>query len=409
MWFLGHQFSGQLVVLWLLLGCFGLTLSLLVGSVDTMASQEIKTEETTLDDIEQEMSALDPADLEKLLLKFSHKMPSAASGGLGARPKASAASSAEHDGTSTLDVGHLKLRIPVFSGDNQKGDLTFPQWKYEVSCILEDCKTETDSKNLLHAIRRSLRGTAAELLRYMGSHVSVVDILDAFERRFGNALTITQLCHSFFGASQGAQESLAAWSGRLEDLISQMRSCEDSHIGRHAAQDMLRHQFWTGLYDPELRQATRHKYDNQASYEELFKAVRLVQQEGITRKASDVPCSSFSKKGKAVSAAQSKTLDADAKLDEILKKVDVTHSTIKELQERVTKLESLQSTSLPRPSSPTSQRQPVKCYRCGRRGHVKSRCVAKIHINGQPLQGTNSTSTDVQSLNYNASTPGGRR
>lgn len=373
-----------------------------------MATPPVKTEGSTVDDLEHELATLNPDDLANLFQRFADKIP----GGIGTRPKTVSGGpetvqrprpdppSAPH-----FDVGHLKMRIPVFSGDNQKGDLTFPQWKYEVQCILEDCRTDVDTKNLTHAIRRSLRGTAAELLRYMGSHLSVADILDAFERRFGSALTITQLCHTFFGASQGPQESLAAWSGRLEDLISQIQSCDDSHISRNAAQDMLRHQFWTGLHDAELRQATRHKYDNQASYEDLFKAVRLVQQEGVTRDPSVI--GTTTKKGKAVSAPQSTSPGIDAKLDEILKKVSSTDTSVKDLQERVTKLE-LQQQPTQRPSSPQQKKVP-KCHRCGRRGHLKSRCVAKFHVNGQPLQGTSTTSTPTPPLNFNASTPGGRR
>ena len=98
--------------------------------------------------------------------------------GLGARPKQTLrASTPLLQGTSALfdDSGSagqqnatqfvstpVVTKIPSFSGDDQKGDVTYTEWRFEVRCLLRD--TEVSASMVVQAIHRSLRGTAPRIL-----------------------------------------------------------------------------------------------------------------------------------------------------------------------------------------------------------------------------------------------------
>ena len=63
-------------------------------------------------------------------------------------------------------------RLPNFSGDDCKGDVSYTHWKYDVKCLLSEHKEQT----IMNVIRRSLKGTASDVLQHLGEHASVKDI-----------------------------------------------------------------------------------------------------------------------------------------------------------------------------------------------------------------------------------------
>jgi len=73
------------------------------------------------------------------------------------------------DKTASTELHHQsRPRLSLFSGDKQltKGDASFDQWYYEISCLL---KRKTHSKDsLLEAIQLSLRGDAKEVAMRLG-------------------------------------------------------------------------------------------------------------------------------------------------------------------------------------------------------------------------------------------------
>ena len=82
-------------------------------------------------------------------------------------------------------------RIPTFSGDDSKADISYDQWRYEVRCLLTE--GSHSEKLILQALRRSVRGTAAAVLLHMGEGATVETILKKFDVIFGNILTTEQL------------------------------------------------------------------------------------------------------------------------------------------------------------------------------------------------------------------------
>lgn len=109
---------------------------------------------------------------------------------------------------STPDDLNYSIRIPQFSGDGGKGEVTYPQWKYEVRCLRNAGK---HSSVIQQAIRRSVRGTAADVLRCLGD-ASLDRILQKFDTTFGDILAPEQLLQLFFSAQQTADQNATAWA-----------------------------------------------------------------------------------------------------------------------------------------------------------------------------------------------------
>ncbi len=73
--------------------------------------------------------------------------------------------------------------------------MSYSQWRYDVKCLI----TEGHPPAAIHqAIRRSVRGTAADILQCQDEYdCPVDDILGKFDAIFGNVLTPEQMYQDF--------------------------------------------------------------------------------------------------------------------------------------------------------------------------------------------------------------------
>ena len=274
------------------------------------------------------------------------------------------------------------IKIPVFSGDGGKNEITYTQWKYEVRCLIA---TGRPDQAILLAMRRSVRGTAAEVMRYLGETATVTAVLQKYDVIFGNVLSTEQMFEQFYSAKQKLEETIAGWGCRLEELLSQLR--EKGALTSDSTRDMLRSKFWMGLQDDHIKNATRHHFDSGATYEELFRAMRTLEME---RASTPDP---VKKKSTTAHVVQQSTTSSDelaSKLDQVLKMCQNTDRDLKSVSQKIAALEKKQSTS----SQPTQPRQTkpaptpkrsVLCDRCGRFGHEVSKCHATRDYNGRLL------------------------
>ena len=119
--------------------------------------------------------------------------------------------------------------------------------------------------------------------------------------------------------------------------------------------NVLRTQFWTGLFNQEIKNAIRHKYDNNASYEDLLSAARSVAKEYASVTATS-----------AVTQLETPSKQED-KLDSIIQRLE-------QLEAR--NINSYASTT----SGGSSQnynhkrRPKIKCFFCNKFGHYKKDC-----------------------------------
>ncbi len=354
--------------------------------------QEAKYKE--MQELKERMSLLNPSDLQQLLLgiqqqpnRATHSATSESSPGQSTalRERQTSMNTQNFSASPQVIPSQMPrpdpgIRIPQFSGDGGKGELSYEQWKYEVNCLTTEGYS---SSSILHAIRRSLRGTAADIVRYLGRQPTVDMILSRFDITFGNVLSTEQLFQEFYSTRQKSEESISAWSCRLQDLLSQLR--EQGSLGPEAATDMLRSKFWSGLSSPDVRNASRHKFDSGESYEGLVMYVRSLQFE--VRPTENL-------KSKKSVVHQITSEETNKKIDQLCASFKDLKEDLRDIRDRVKSLESEKKSSSQeasqieieaRPKPKYRKKLSVLCKRCGRRGHKQEKCYAKIHIDGSHL------------------------
>ena len=225
-------------------------------------------------------------------------------------------------------------RLPVFSGSEAKtGEVSFSLWLYEVHCLQADGLTDA---MILQAIRRSLRGQAADVLLHAGENVSLNKLLEKFEVVFGEVGTSEAVLEAFFSSKQGNKESVAMWGCRLENLLRQAK--KKGAIESCASESMLRSKFWSGLVNANIKMALRHFFDMKPSFGELLKRARELEEEFRS----------------TVQVHQQVPDPVMSKLDEILKKMSQMETRIAALEKGAVQ---------------NDQGKPRACFRCGSPEH----------------------------------------
>lgn len=268
----------------------------------------------------------------------------------------------EQDVPVPKDTSMLHLnppRLPVFSGEGQKGDVSFTHWKYEVQCLEKDKSYKPAS--ILQAIRRSLKGTASEVLLHLGEEVGLGSVLAKFDVVFGEVLGSEQIMQQFYLAKQESGENIASWGCRIEDILN--RALKVGAVTKPSLQTMLCEKFWSGLFNSGLKSALRHHHDADMEYDQLFRNARSIESEFVSPK---VKCQQLSQPEN----------HSDRKLDEIL-------SEVKKLGDRVSTLESKDQSKV---KSVDSTRQPRRCYRCKSENHMIRDCPLRKENSNVPTE-----------------------
>ena len=174
----------------------------------------------------------------------------------------------------TMEVINLKFpRISLFYGEDGKGEVNYQTWKYEVKCLLEE-KTYTNEQILL-GIRRSLRGEAANILRRMGTHAKVEDILRKFESTYGDIDTAETILKKLYACKQDQKETLVKYASRLEEIFS-----EAVEIGavESSKEHLLKNVLYNGMKQP-LKQLVNYKYETVSDYDRFKVECRKLETE----------------------------------------------------------------------------------------------------------------------------------
>ena len=250
-------------------------------------------------------------------------------------------------------------KLGFFSGEGHKNEASYPQWRSEVESVV---KTGIYQEAMVITnIRCSLRGRATDVLLAMGSDVTVRQILDKFDVRFGYIFPTDVTLEQFFTARQLPNESMSAWGCRLEDLLSRVRDLSSAT----AARSMLRSRYWSGIYSDRFRNALRHHFDNGADFESLLKYARIAEQE---------PSSAVAQQSVACTQAD--------KLDQILPQLRDLNARVQELEKKCSYGDSsvhlgvqcsVAPASVLAVPPPVSNSRPFKgkCYDCGIVGHTR--------------------------------------
>ena len=197
---------------------------------------------------------------------------------LGIKPKADSAadlkSSMEaYKATQKALLGQPLPRVVVFSGEvTGKGDyMSFDMWKYEVQCLSKNTALTADV--VLQAERKSLRGEPGKIAMRLGTEATLQQLLDKLDNVYGPVELHENLMAEFYSSMQQEHETAASWGCRLESILGKAE--EKGQVKKEAVNDMLHTKFWAGL-QPELKDASAHKYDTLTTYTELLRSVRHI-------------------------------------------------------------------------------------------------------------------------------------
>lgn len=171
---------------------------------------------------------------------------------------------------------HIQVpNIPPFSGLIKPGsnDASYEDWKFHVTSLLSD-KYHSESV-IMQAIRRSLRGQASGVLRRLGVHASLSDVLHKMNQMYGTIEKEEDILKEFYNAEQ-QDEDVNAWSCRLEEIL--YRADSKLSLGSTKINEMLRNKFWTGLRK-SLKDISGHKFDRIMDFDELRVAIREIETE----------------------------------------------------------------------------------------------------------------------------------
>lgn len=227
-------------------------------------------------------------------------------------------------------------RLPVFSGSEAKGEASFVHWRYEVRCLVSEGLKDSV---ILQAVRRSLRGQAADVLLHLGEGVAIRDLLAKLDVVFGDVLSTESVLENFYSSRQLAKESMALWACRLEDILQ--KAVLKGAFEESASKEMLRSKFWSGIFDPNMKMALRHHFDSGMDFSDLLTHARVVEDEFT--------------KPKAKCAQQSEDPLAQ-KLDLVLQKLESVEGRVKALETKTNKR---------------------ACYACGSSEHLLRDCPKK--------------------------------
>ena len=139
--------------------------------------------------------------------------------------------------------------------------------------------------NVLHAIKRSLRGEAGRIILRLGYEASLTEILDRLDNAYSGYGNKETLLAKFYSAKQD-DEDIQTWSYKLEDILN--RAVDKNIIDRTETPEMLRSMFWTGMKQ-ELKDRYGYKFELIKDYEQLRREVVEMEQErehNITEKIS---------------------------------------------------------------------------------------------------------------------------
>ena len=297
----------------------------------------------------------------------------------------------------TLQVSSQSPRLPTFTGDTpvKGGNTAYQVWRFEVSCLAEEECYQKSPGELKHAIRRSLKGKAAESIIYLWDNATVDDILHKLDGLYGSVTKGCVLLKRFFNAQQQEAESVTDWGCRLESPLNQAK--DKGSVDPKDMNTLLCTQLYEGLHNADLKTDTHYYYCTVKDFDALRIQIRIQEQDRqekgkhgksiATRKSSMQQSTSV--KGNPPSSQQLSD-DVAARLDRIETRMHQTSATkedpISAINARLDRIEQM----FKQPQSGynrsyqygpnwdqktnRSKGGPIVCRRCCQEGHIAIGC-----------------------------------
>lgn len=266
---------------------------------------------------------------------------------------------------------HSRPQLSTFSGLSSATEVSYKQWQYEVQGLRREGYLEYQ---LVNCLRRSLRGRAAEALLNLGPDVGIDQILDKFQRLFGEIQKPEILLQDFFNARQRSSEDVTTWGCRLESVLAEIPEV-------HRSPEMIKSKFWSGLNDERVKCALRHRYESNVTYESLLVYARMVEAEykkGSGAAKADVKGATTKREDELlieVKKLASQLSRLSLKVDNLEKKGKGGQQGNRQKQSEKAKDKKKEDETRPEQTDgkETKRGGPI-CYKCRERGHIRKDC-----------------------------------
>ena len=176
-----------------------------------------------------------------------------------------------------------KAFIGSFSGaiPRPKNENTYEDWRMEVEALIA-CKSYPEV-SITQAIRKSLKVPAKRHVLHMNATSTPREITAKLENVYGNVACGQAILQEFYTAEQSSEESVADWALRLEELMK--RAVEKGYAKEEEKDQMISTKFWRGLYNQDLKNATKMFYKAEKGFDSLLVKVRYEEYELTQSKA----------------------------------------------------------------------------------------------------------------------------
>ena len=171
------------------------------------------------------------------------------------------------------DSGFIqKPFVGTFSGADPKPkhENSFEDWRMEVESLIA-AKSYSDI-SITQAIRKSLKVPAKKVLLPMSITSTPREIIAKLENVYGNVACGQAILQEFYTAEQSSDESVADWALRLEELMK--RAVDKGHTKEGEKDKMISTKFWRGLFNQDLKNATKMFYEAEKGFDSLLLKVR---------------------------------------------------------------------------------------------------------------------------------------
>ena len=228
----------------------------------------------------------------------------------------------QHTGTIAASTTHVlhTPKIFAFSGEGSNTDTAFESWKYQILTLLRE--GSYSEKTVTTAVKNSLRGEAAKVVRRLGVNATTAQILDKFHVIYGRVEDPSDLLTEFHKATQGPEETVSAWCCRIEDILHRALEDDPSHLTK--PEETLQLKFYSGLRK-DIKDRIRHLKGRLREFDSLLFEARRAEMEG---KSSDL-CADKPKKSPQVHLAQA---------DDVKSQMDTLKASICTLNTKVTEM-----------------------------------------------------------------------
>lgn len=181
---------------------------------------------------------------------------------------------------------HHYPRISTFYGEDNKGEVSWPTFKFEVEALIsENIFTE---EQILLGVRRAVKGNASDVLRRLGIGVGIKEVMEKLKNTFGSIETEEIILRKFYACQQEASETVATYASRIEEMFARAVTLGGMKKGDDK---ILKKVFYQGL-KPQIKHLAFSKCDLIEDYDKFKIEVRKIEADlGLPLKEEKQKCS----------------------------------------------------------------------------------------------------------------------